>query len=264
VTTPTPAIELDHLVFSWPGQTAPCLDIEKLNIAVGERVFLYGPSGSGKSTLLTLLGGVNVPQDGRVSVLGRDLKQIGSRARDRLRAAHIGFLFQQFNLLPWLSAIENVLLPCTFSAERKVRAAIERPLRDEAARLLTHLDLAPTLWGKPSAELSVGQQQRVAAARALIGRPEILIADEPTSSLDAARQLVFVDLLLRESNHRSISPCPQAVCNSRLPHAAASMMANGSVVAVLTLTLRFAVQSPVLANPWTGQSPRTVICLAKP
>jgi putative ABC transport system ATP-binding protein len=205
VTTPTPAIELDHLVFSWPGQTGPCLDIEKLNIAVGERVFLYGPSGSGKSTLLTLLGGVNVPRDGRVSVLGRDLKQIGSRARDRLRATHIGFLFQQFNLLPWLSAIENVLLPCTFSAERKVRAAIERPLRDEAARLLTHLDLAPTLWGKPSAELSVGQQQRVAAARALIGRPEILIADEPTSSLDAARQLVFVDLLLRECSAANAS-----------------------------------------------------------
>ena len=121
-----------------------------------------------------------------------------ARARDRLRAAHIGFLFQQFNLLPWLSAIENVLLPTTFSATRKARATAERPLRDEAARLLTQLDLAPALWGKPSAELSVGQQQRVAAARALIGRPEILIADEPTSALDAARQLAFVDLLLRE------------------------------------------------------------------
>jgi len=193
-----PAIELDHLVFSWPGQASPCLDIENLTVTAGERVFLYGPSGSGKSTLLSLLGGVNVPQSGRVSVLGQDLKQIGARARDRLRASHIGFLFQQFNLLPWLSAIDNVLLPCTFSVARKARAAADRSLLDEAARLLTHLDLEPALWGKPSAELSVGQQQRVAAARALIGRPEILIADEPTSSLDAARQLVFVDLLLRE------------------------------------------------------------------
>lgn len=192
------AIELDQVVYRWPGQKEPCLEIPELTVAVGERVFLYGPSGSGKSTLLGVLGGVNVPQSGRVTVLGQDMKEIGARARDQLRASHIGFLFQQFNLLPWLSAIENVLLPGTFSAVRKARATTERPLRDEAARLLTHLDLAPALWGKPSAELSVGQQQRVAAARALIGRPEILIADEPTSALDAARQLAFVDLLLRE------------------------------------------------------------------
>jgi len=192
------AIELDQVLYRWPGQAEACLDIAALSVAAGERVFLYGPSGSGKSTLLGLLGGVNVAQSGRVSVLGREMKAIGARERDRLRAAHIGFLFQQFNLLPWLSAIDNVLLPATFSAERKVRATSERPLRDEAARLLTQLDLAPSLWRKSAAELSVGQQQRVAAARALIGRPPIVIADEPTSALDAARQLAFVDLLLRE------------------------------------------------------------------
>lgn len=195
---PVPAIELDQLVYRWPGQVEACLDIAALSVAAGERVFLHGPSGSGKSTLLGLLGGVNVAQSGRVSVLGRELKAIGARERDRMRAAHIGFLFQQFNLLPWLSAIDNVLLPATFSAERKLRATSERPLRDEAARLLTQLDLVPSLWGKNAAELSVGQQQRVAAARALIGRPPIVIADEPTSALDAARQLAFVDLLLRE------------------------------------------------------------------
>ena len=192
------AIELDQVVYRWPGQAEACLDIPALTIDAGERVFLYGPSGSGKSTLLGLLGGVNVAQSGRVSVLGRELRAIGARERDRLRAAHIGFLFQQFNLLPWLSAIDNVLLPLTFSAERKRRATSERPVRDEADRLLTQLDLAPSLWGKSAAELSVGQQQRVAAARALIGRPQIVIADEPTSALDAARQLAFVDLLLRE------------------------------------------------------------------
>ena len=192
------AITLDQVVFRWPGQGESCLEIPELSVARAERVFLYGPSGSGKSTLLGILGGVNVPQSGRVTVLGQDMRQIGARARDRLRATHIGFLFQQFNLLPWLSAIENVLLPATFSVERMARATTERPLREEAARLLTQLDLASTHWGKPSGELSMGQQQRVAAARALIGRPEILIADEPTSSLDAARQLAFVDLLLRE------------------------------------------------------------------
>ena len=134
----------------------------------------------GKSTLLGLLGGVAVPQAGRIELLGQDLAQLGSHARDRFRADHIGFLFQQFNLLPWLSAIDNVLLPCTFSARRKRRA--EPDPRAAAATLLTQLDLDPTLWNRPAAELSVGQQQRVAAARALIGRPEILIADEPTSA----------------------------------------------------------------------------------
>ena len=194
----SPAILLDQLQFRWPGQSSLCLDIPRLEIAAGETVFLHGPSGSGKSTLLGILGGVALPQTGRVSVLGNELTTMSSRARDRLRATHIGFLFQQFNLLPWLSAIENVLLPCTFSVERKARASLERDLRDEAERLLVQLDLTSTHWLKPAAELSVGQQQRVAAARALIGRPEIVIADEPTSALDAERQQIFIDLLLRE------------------------------------------------------------------
>jgi len=194
----SPAIELDRLVFRWPGQELSCLDIPHLTVARGENIFLHGPSGGGKSTLLAILGGVAVPTSGRAVVLGQDLARIGARARDRLRATHIGFLFQQFNLLPWLSAMENVLLPCTFSAERKARATVRHGQREEAARLLTQLDLAPALWQKPATELSVGQQQRVAAARALIGGPEILIADEPTSALDAARQQIFIDLLLRE------------------------------------------------------------------
>ena len=199
----SPSILLENLQFRWPRQSALCLDIPRLEIAAGETVFLHGPSGSGKSTLLGILGGVAVPQAGRVSVLGNELTTMSSRARDRLRATHIGFLFQQFNLLPWLSALENVLLPCTFSPERKARAAAAHDLRDEAERLLSQLDLNKTHWTKPAAELSVGQQQRVAAARALIGRPEIVIADEPTSALDAARQQIFIDLLLQEVSQKS-------------------------------------------------------------
>lgn len=191
-----PALSIADLVFHWPRQAAPCLDIPHFELAAGERLFLHGPSGSGKSTLLGLLGGVALPQAGSVEVLGRSLTGLAARARDRLRADHIGFIFQQFNLLPWLSAIDNVLLPCTFSALRKQRAG---DARAAAARLLSHLDLAPALWQQPAAELSVGQQQRVAAARALIGRPEILIADEPTSALDAPRQQGFIDLLLAEA-----------------------------------------------------------------
>jgi putative ABC transport system ATP-binding protein len=193
-----PAIRIADLVYRWPRQTEPCLDIPMLEIAAGERVFLHGPSGSGKSTLLALLGGIALPERGSIALHDQELTRLGARARDRLRADRIGFLFQQFNLLPWLSAIDNVLLPCTFSARRRERAGQERTPRKEAARLLEHLDLAPALWPLPAADLSVGQQQRVAAARALIGRPDLLIADEPTSALDAPRQQTFVDLLMRE------------------------------------------------------------------
>lgn len=195
----TPAISLTDLRFRWPRQPLPCLEIPSLRIEAGEHVFLHGPSGSGKSTLLGLLGGVALPERGRIEVLGHDLTGMSGRARDRLRANSIGFLFQQFNLLPWLSAIDNVLLPCTFSARRRSHATVVGSSYEEGARLLTQLDLAPELWHTLAAELSVGQQQRVAAARALIGRPEILIADEPTSALDAPRQQIFVDLLLREA-----------------------------------------------------------------
>lgn len=189
-------LTLENLVFRWPGQAAPCLEIARFAVAAGERIFLCGPSGSGKSTLLNLIGGVAVPERGRVDLLGTDLAILGSRARDSFRADHIGFIFQQFNLLPWLAAIDNVLLPCIFSASRAQRAG---DARNEAKRLLARLDLAPSLWKKPAGELSVGQQQRVAATRALIGKPEILIADEPTSALDAERQQAFIDLLLTES-----------------------------------------------------------------
>lgn len=190
------ALRITDLVFRWPRQEPDCLDIPCLELARGERVFLHGPSGSGKSTLLGLIGGVSLPQAGAVEVLGQRLGELGGPARDRFRADHIGFLFQQFNLLPWLSALDNVLLPCTFSARRKERA-VPDPQR-AAAALLGELDLEPALWRRPAAELSVGQQQRVAAARALIGRPELLVADEPTSALDAPRQQAFIDLLLRE------------------------------------------------------------------
>ena len=191
------ALRITDLVFRWPRQAQICLDIARFELAAGERVFLHGASGSGKSTLLGLLGGVALPQQGRIELLGTDITRLGSRDRDRFRADHIGFLFQQFNLLPWLPALDNVLLPCTFSARRRERAGADP--RAEAERLLRHLDLDTASWRKPAGELSVGQQQRVAAARALIGRPEILIADEPTSALDAERQQAFIDLLLEES-----------------------------------------------------------------
>lgn len=192
-------LDVTNLRFRWTRTQPPCGDIDRFFMQPGERVFLYGPSGSGKSTLLALLGGVVKPDQGTVQVLGNELTNLSASKRDRFRVDHIGFIFQQFNLIPYLSMLDNVLLPCRFSTRRKANAlANGSTLQAEAERLLVHLDLPPDLHNRPVTALSVGQQQRVAAARALIGRPEIIIADEPTSSLDADRQNDFLDLLLKE------------------------------------------------------------------
>ncbi len=192
-------IELRDLEFHWPGTAAACLDVALLQMSQGESALLRGASGSGKSTLLALLGGVVVPGRGSVQVLGADFVSLSARARDRFRADHIGFLFQQFNLIPYLSVVENVLLPCGFSTRRRDAAAAQgMSARGEAKRLLSRLDVDSSLWSRGVTRLSVGQQQRVAIARAMIGRPELIIADEPTSALDEARKESFLDLLMQE------------------------------------------------------------------
>jgi putative ABC transport system ATP-binding protein len=198
--SPGAVVDLSDVRFSWSGAAPFVIDIGSLRIAHGERVFVRGPSGSGKSTLLSLLAGVIIPLEGTVRVLGRDIGTLGGAARDRFRADHIGFIFQMFNLIPYLSVVENVCLPCGFSSRRKQRAGREGSTSEaEALRLLQHLDMGDaTVLRRPVTELSVGQQQRVAAARALIGAPELVIADEPTSSLDADRRAAFLDLLFRE------------------------------------------------------------------
>lgn len=195
----SPLIAVDHLLFRWPKAAAPCLDISRLTVEAGEHVFLHGPSGSGKSTLLGLLGGILAPRQGSIRLLDTELPSLSGGARDRFRVDHIGFIFQQFNLIPHLSVLDNILLPCRFSARRRERAGASglTPVQ-EVCRLLDHLGIGPALRNRPVNRLSVGQQQRVAAARALIGRPEIIIADEPTSSLDAARRASFLDLLFEE------------------------------------------------------------------
>jgi putative ABC transport system ATP-binding protein len=195
-----PVIQLRGVRFRWRRSGPDTLALDRLSVSRGERLFIEGPSGSGKSTLLGLLAGVTVPQAGSVEVLGQRLSERSGPERDHFRADHIGYIFQQFNLIPYLGVIDNVLLPCRFSRLRRQRALDRsRGLRAEAKRLLGHLDLsAPALLKQPVTELSVGQQQRVAAARALMGAPELIIADEPTSSLDADRRRAFVQLLFDE------------------------------------------------------------------
>lgn len=198
-------VELSGVRFSWRTGVPAIIDIAELRVARGERLFLRGPSGSGKSTLLSLLGGIVTPAKGSVRVLGQDLGTRSGAARDRFRADHIGFIFQMFNLVPYLSVVENVCLGCAFSARRRARAQRSGgSMADEALRLLAHLDMAdPGLLRGTVTELSVGQQQRVAAARALIGAPELVVADEPTSALDADRRAGFLRLLFDECNRES-------------------------------------------------------------
>jgi putative ABC transport system ATP-binding protein len=197
-----PALRIAGLRFAWPGD-APLVDIEGFQVAAGERVFLHGPSGSGKSTLLNLVAGTLAPQAGRIEVAGEAVSGASERVRDRLRADHVGFVFQQFNLLPYLSVVDNVVLPCRFSARRRQRALARDGSPESAARrLLAALGLGDAaLQARAATGLSVGQQQRVAAARALIGAPELVMADEPTSALDVDAREGFLRLLFAECEH---------------------------------------------------------------
>src|SRR5258706_8928856 len=174
-----PVIELSNVRFSWAAASPIVVDIESLRIAVAERVFLRGPSGSGKSTLLSLLAGVAVPREGVIRVLGQDIGGLGSAARDRFRADHIGFIFQMFNLIPYLSVVENVCLPCGFSRRRRARAVLSSgSVEAEAARPLSHLAMGGVgMLRRPLTGLSAGPHQPVAAARTPIGAPERGVPD---------------------------------------------------------------------------------------
>lgn len=189
------AVKLKNIVFRWPGADSFSIAIENFGIKQGEMILLLGPSGGGKSTLLSLLTGIVTPQQGEVVIGGTITSQLSARARDRFRAEHFGIIFQMFNLLPYGSAIDNVTLPLNFAPKRKANTQKQGGTYEEAVRLLTELELEEKLHHCSAAKLSVGQQQRVAAARALIGSPPVIIADEPTSALDRDRQVAFLKLL---------------------------------------------------------------------
>jgi putative ABC transport system ATP-binding protein len=197
--TGAPIVDFADVSFRWPGRDGFALQIDRFSLPAGRRILLLGPSGSGKSTFLSLLTGIVVPQQGSVNVLGTNLAKLSSGQRDRFRAEHFGVIFQMFNLLPYGSVLDNVLLPLSFARERRRRVETVCPPEQEAQRLLGRLGLEPAIIaGRSAARLSVGQQQRVAAARALIGRPEVVVADEPTSALDRNRQIAFLNLLFEE------------------------------------------------------------------
>ena len=193
-------LEIKNLNFRWKNSSNLLLDIPEFKVKKHEHVFLQGPSGSGKSTLLALIGGILLPESGRLKLLGQDVKNLSRSGRDSFRVDHIGFIFQLFNLLPYLTIEENVMLPLSFSSIRtKKTGKTKYDQIKEAKRLLKSLDLEEQLAKKKTVtELSVGQQQRVAVARALIGNPELIIADEPTSALDSDLRKSFLKLLFAE------------------------------------------------------------------
>lgn len=192
-----PAIEIRNLRYAYAGGPE-VLNIPEFRMERGQHAFLYGPSGSGKTTLLGLIAGVLEVQQGNLKVLGTDLGSLSPAKRDAFRSTHLGYIFQLFNLITYLSVEENIILPCQVSAERRSRLN-GTDMRSEARRIATHLGLEPYLQ-RNVLQLSVGQQQRVAAARAMIGSPALMIADEPTSALDYDHRGKFLDLLFERCN----------------------------------------------------------------
>lgn len=186
-------LTLSEVEFSYKSGQAPVLNIPTWNVEKGEKIFLFGPSGSGKTTLLETLAGILIPQKGTVQILGQDLAKLSSGQRDLFRAAHLGYIFQSFNLIPYLSVSENIALPFHLSAQR--RSHLDgKSLSETLAFLCARLGISE-LREKKVIELSVGQQQRVAVARALLGKPELILADEPTSALDTDHREKFLKLL---------------------------------------------------------------------
>jgi putative ABC transport system ATP-binding protein len=177
------------------GSVLPILDISEFRVGAGEQVVLMGRSGSGKTTLLHVIAGISRPDSGTVSIDGTDISKLPEAGRDRFRAKKIGYVFQTFNLLAGFSALENVLLGMTFGGGRSEV--------DRARQLLERVGLARRLTHKPTM-LSVGEQQRVAVARALANRPKLLLADEPTANVDTAHQQQIVDLIRQTCSEENV------------------------------------------------------------
>lgn len=172
------------------------LDVPRFQIQAGEQAVLIGESGGGKTTLLHCIAGITAPDAGTIHVDGIQITKLSEAGRDRVRAAKLGYVFQTFNLLSGFTALENVRLGMTFGGGRHDVA--------RAVGLLEKVGLADRLHYKPSA-LSVGQQQRVAVARALANRPKLLLADEPTANIDPANQQVIIDLIRQCCQDEEIS-----------------------------------------------------------
>ena len=189
------AISIQNMRFSYAKNT-PVIDIDSWQLDKSERVFLHGPSGCGKSTFLSLLCGVLLPELGTIHLLNTDITKLKASKRDQFRAKNIGVVFQQFNLVPYLTVFDNIQLAMHFANHNvDKQKSLER-----ITELLRALQLPSETLQRKASELSVGQQQRVAIARALVNQPKLLIVDEPTSALDASAKDAFMEVLIQTVN----------------------------------------------------------------
>lgn len=177
-------------------QSTAVLTIDNWQLNNGQQLFLYGESGQGKSTFLGLLAGLFKPNQGQLRVLGERLDRLSEAKRTRFRAEQIGYVFQQFNLLPYLNALDNIQLAKTFGGKQKLPENTSNKRHKHCPKeRLESLGVGSEHWQKPVSQLSIGQQQRVAIARALINEPQLLLLDEPTSALDSRNKLAFIEAL---------------------------------------------------------------------
>jgi putative ABC transport system ATP-binding protein len=189
-------LDINNLIFSYKDKKT-VLNIKSFQLKQKEKIFLYGPSGCGKSTFLGIIAGVLNVHFGSVKVLGHEFVNCASAKKDKIRGESMGYIFQIFNLIPYLTVLENILLPCHLNLERRKKFANKKEFVEKAQELCRKFKIENLLNNKVT-EISIGQQQRVAAARALLGSPKLIIADEPTSAMDADLQEIFIECLMQQ------------------------------------------------------------------
>ena len=190
-------VNINSCIFKYKNTNKTIINIKNMNIQKGEHIFIMGKSGSGKSTLLNLLSGVIQPQEGSIEILGTNITKLSTSQKDKFRANNLGIIFQELNLIPYLSVKENISLASQFSKEKSNNI---KNIENEIDFLLNKLEIPVELKNKKTMDLSVGEKQRVAVARALIGKARVIIADEPTSALDDEIKKKFIELLIKQAN----------------------------------------------------------------
>ena len=197
------ALNIEDLFFQWDKKNKFSLKIKKLSIEKNKKVIMFGESGSGKSTLLNLISGILCSVSGKIVIKNKVINNLPQNKKDKFRANNIGVIFQQFNILEYISPIQNILLPCYFTNFKKNN---KHYFYDRAFELGNRLGLKKnTLLQKNSKQLSVGQKQRVAILRAIINKPFLILADEPTSALDNKNKLIFLDLLMNVCDSEKVT-----------------------------------------------------------